>query len=55
VGIAGTGQQLGEDVVAFDLGDPQQFWPVAAVEFVEHRREVGAFGGVDVLGPAVGL
>jgi hypothetical protein len=25
------------------------------VEFVEHGGEVGAFGGVDLVGPAVGL
>jgi hypothetical protein len=55
VRVAGIGQQLGEDVVAFDLGDSQQLWAVAAVQFVEYGREVGAFGSVDLLGPAVGL
>src|SRR6266545_2360064 len=35
--------------------DGQQLRPVAVVQLVEHRSEVGSFGGVDLVGPAVGL
>src|SRR6266508_3171910 len=55
VGVAGVGQQLGEDVVAFDFGDAEQLGPVAVVQLVEYRGQVGSFGGVDLVGPAVGL
>jgi hypothetical protein len=51
---AGVGQELGEDVVAFDLGHAQQLRPKAAVQFVEHPSQVGSLRGVELLGPAVG-
>jgi hypothetical protein len=42
VRVAGVGKELGEDAVAFDLGDAQQLRPVAAVQLVEDRGQVGA-------------
>ena len=50
VRVGRLGEQVGEDPV----GDAQQLGPLAAVQLVDHRREVDPLGGVRLLGPSLG-
>jgi hypothetical protein len=53
VRVGRLGEEVGEDLVALDLGHAEQLGTLASVQLVEHRREVGPLGRVRLLGPAV--
>ena len=53
VRVGRLGEQVGEDLVALDLGHAEQLRAPASVQLVEHRCEVGPLGRVRLLGPAL--